>query len=113
MTTSSWIDICSLDFITPGTGVAALVHGQAVAVFRLDDSGENVRVIGNVDPFTRASVLSRGIVGCRNGEPYVASPLLKHAFSLDSGEYLEDRSVQLPVYPTRIVGKMIQVSARV
>lgn len=109
MDTSSWIEICDLDYITPGTGVAALVNDEPVAVFRLEECPTTVRAVGNNDPFTGASVLSRGLVGCRKGESFVASPLLKHAFSLETGEHLEDRSVRLPVYASRVVEGRVQV----
>ena len=110
--TTAWIDICELDYIAPGTGVAALVDDEPVAVFRLDDNGDALRAVGNTDPFTQASVLSRGLIGCRKGEPFVASPLLKHAFSLETGEHLEDRSVRVPVYAARVVEGRVQVAKK-
>ena len=61
-------------------GVTALVHGQAVAIFRTHDG--KVYALGNHDPFAKASVLARGIVGTRAGVPFVASPMHKHAFDL-------------------------------
>ena len=53
--------VCAVDVIPLEGGVAALVDGSAVAVFRSFD-GE-VFALSNVDPFSGASVLSRGIVG--------------------------------------------------
>src|SRR5579859_7332731 len=66
--------ICRLDDIVPGTGVCALVGDEQVAVFRVDDC---VYALGNFDPFSRANVLSRGIVGDLKGELVVASPVYK------------------------------------
>ena len=57
----------------PRGGVAALVHGEAVAVFRTHD--DEVFALGNVDPVSRASVMSRGILGTRGDVPFVAGPL--------------------------------------
>ena len=88
--------VCRLDDIVPNTGVAALVGGKQVAVFRLDD--DSVHAIGNLDPFSRANVLSRGIVGDLNGELVVASPVYKQHFSLLTGRCMEDASVSVPVY---------------
>ena len=45
----------------PERGVAALVEGEQVALFRTFDGA--LYAIGNQDPFTGAFVLSRGIVG--------------------------------------------------
>src|SRR4029077_18325032 len=72
-------EVCRFDEIVPGTGVCALVGGEQVAVFRVDDS---VYARGNFDPFSRANVLSRGIVGDVKGELVVASPVYKQHFSL-------------------------------
>ena len=94
------VRICPLDDIVPNTGVAALVDGEQVAVFRLDD--DIVYAIGNLDPFSRANVLSRGIVGDLNGELVVASPVYKQHFSLRTGHCLEDASVRVPVHEARI-----------
>jgi nitrite reductase (NADH) small subunit len=105
-----WIRVCDLEELPVGRGVTALVHGQAVAVFR-DASGE-VFAIGNHDPFDRASMLARGIVGCRDGVPFVASPAHRHAFDLRTGRCLEDTSVRVPSYDVRLVDGAVQVGPR-
>jgi NAD(P)H-dependent nitrite reductase small subunit len=98
--------ICSVAEILDHCGVAALVGGEQVAVFRV---GENVFAIGNRDPFSGANVLSRGIVGDLKGELVVASPVYKQHFSLLTGRCIEDPSVSVPVYPARVVGADIQI----
>ena len=99
--------ICRLDDIVPGTGVCALVGGEQVAVFRID---QEVYAIGNRDPFSGVNVLSRGIVGDLNGELVVASPLYKQHFSLLTGRCIEDPSVSVPVYRARVEGADIQIT---
>ena len=94
------IRVCALDDIVPNTGVAALVDGEQVAVFRLDD--DSVHAVGNRDPFSRANVLSRGIVGDLKGELVVASPVYKQHFELLSGSCVEDANVRIPVYRARV-----------
>ena len=98
--------VCRLEDILPGTGVAALVGEQQVAVFRID---QEIYAIGNRDPFSGANVLSRGIVGDLNGELVVASPLYKQHFSLVTGCCIEDPSVSVPVYRTRVEDGDIQI----
>ena len=64
------IRVCRLEDIVPNTGVAALVDGEQVAVFRVSNGGldgDGVHAVGNRDPFSRANVLSRGIVGDLKG----------------------------------------------
>ena len=94
------VRICALADIIPNSGVAALVDGEQVAVFRMAD--DSVHVVGNVDPFSRASVLSRGIVGDLRGELVVASPVYKQHFELLTGRCVEDATVRIPVYQARV-----------
>lgn len=102
-----WVAVCRPEDIVPNTGVCALVGGRQVAVFRLDDG--RVYAIGNLDPFSRANVLSRGIVGDLKGELVVASPVYKQHFSLATGQCLEDPDVRVPVFPARIEGDAVWV----
>ena len=104
-----WVAVCKLTDIVPNTGVCALVGGRQIAVFRLDD--DSVYAISNHDPFSRANVLSRGIVGDMKGELVVASPVYKQHFSLVSGQCLEDPAVRVAVFPVRLEGDMVCVEA--
>ena len=106
---SEWIAVCKLNDIVPNTGVCALAGGRQIAVFRLDD--DSVYAIDNHDPFSRANVLSRGIVGDLKGELVVASPVYKQHFSLATGQCLEDAGVRLVVFPARIEGDSVLVQA--
>lgn len=95
-----WFAICELTDLTPGRGVAALLpDGAQVAVF-LDRSGR-AYAIGNRDPFSGAYVLSRGLLGSADGRPFVASPLLKQRFDLETGRCLDDETVAVQAYATR------------
>ena len=107
-----WTSACPLSHLIPGRGVAVLLRGgEQVALFLLDDG--TLRAVGNFDPFGRAAVMSRGIVGDRGGEPTVASPLLKQVFSLDDGRCLDDPSVRLPVYDVRVWAGVVQIHSLV
>jgi nitrite reductase (NADH) small subunit len=108
-TTQQWTTICPLDRILPNTGVCALVKGQQIAVFRVGE-GADVYAIDNYDPFSKAYVLSRGIVGDRNGIPKVASPIYKQNFSLLTGECLDDAAIVLQTFLVRVVDGQVQVS---
>ena len=104
------IRVCELADIVPNTGVAALVDGEQVAVFRLAD--DSVHAVGNLDPFSRANVLSRGIVGDLKGELVVASPVYKQHFALLTGLCVEDASVRIPVYCARVEDGFVVVAPR-
>lgn len=95
-----WTAVCKFTELEPGRGVAALVDGAAVAVFRLGDG--SLHAVGNVDPFSGASVISRGITGMRaDGTVTVASPMYKDVFALTTGVALDAPDVRLPVYAVR------------
>ncbi|MDR7254712.1 nitrite reductase (NADH) small subunit [Nocardioides sp. BE266] len=99
--------VCAVEAIPLEGGVAALVDGQAVAVFRTYDG--SVHAIGNVDPFSGASVLSRGIVGSRGDVPVVSSPMYKQAFDLRTGRCLDDDSASVPAYDVTVVDGVVHV----
>ena len=103
----NWFAVCRLSDIVPNTGVCALVCGRQVAVFRLDN--DSVYAIDNHDPFSRANVLSRGIVGDLKGELVVASPVYKQHFSLVTGRCIEDETVSVPVYGASVEGEHVTV----
>ena len=108
MKTSRWLHICALEDIYPDSGVCALIEGQQVAVFRLNNG---VHAIGNRDPVSGVNVLSRGIVGDIGGELVVASPLFKQHFSLITGRCLEEPEHAVPVYLARIHEGQVWVRA--
>lgn len=106
-----WVDICALSDVIPGTGVAAMVNGEQIAIVRSPD-GSRVFAISNFDPFSKAFVLARGIVGDRGGILKIASPIYKQNFDLNTGVCLDDPSVRLPVYPVKIEGERIVLASR-
>lgn len=109
MSLKQWTAVCALDDIVPNSGVCALIGEQQVAVFRVDD--DRVYALANHDPFSKANVLSRGIVGDIKGELVVASPVYKQHFSLATGLCIEDAAVQVAVFPARIENGMVQVES--
>jgi len=103
-----WHDVCAIDDVFPGTGVAALIDGEQIAIVRTRDG--LFAALSNFDPFSNAFVIARGIVGDRAGVPKIASPIYKQNFSLLTGECLDDPSVRLAVFPVRVVSGRVQVS---
>jgi nitrite reductase (NADH) small subunit len=105
-TVNQWITVCQLEQILPNSGVCALVVDKQIAIFR---TAAEIYAIDNYDPFSKAYVLSRGLVGDRNGIPKVASPIYKQNFNLQTGECFDDPTVLLPVYPVRVADGQVQV----
>lgn len=101
-----WTDVCAIDDVRPSAGVAALVGGRQVAVFRIAGA---VYALANRDPFSGAEVLSRGLLGERDGTVYVASPLHKQRFELATGRCLDDPMVSVDQVSVRVCGGRVLV----
>ena len=86
------------------------MHGQAIAIFRTHDG--QVYAVGNHEPFAKASVLARGIVGTRDGSPFVAGPVHKYAFDLRTGQCLDDEHISVPAYAVLVEDGIVHVGAR-
>ena len=104
-----WVDACPIQAIVPFTGVAALIDGEQVAIFRLA-AETAVYAISNYDPFSKAYVMARGLLGDRNGIVKIASPIYKHNFSLLTGQCLDDDQVSLRTWPARVMAGIVQIS---
>ncbi|GAT68647.1 nitrite reductase small subunit NirD [Planomonospora sp. ID91781] len=105
--TAGWTAVCAYTDLLPEEGVCVLVDGHQIAVFRTFDG--DLYATGNLDPFSGAWVLSRGIVGTRGAEPTVASPMHKQVFSLVTGRCLDDPATAVPTYPVRLSGGAVEV----
>jgi nitrite reductase (NADH) small subunit len=90
------VAVCTSDKVQAGVGVAALVNGKQVAIFRLRDG--SLHGVSNFDPFSQANVLSRGITGSLQGRAVVASPVYKQHFDLLTGACIEDESVTIATF---------------
>jgi nitrite reductase (NADH) small subunit len=108
---TQWTTVCPLNRIAINTGVCALVNDVQVAIFRVGD-GTQIYALSNYDPFSKAHVLSRGIVGDRNGIPKVASPVYKQNFNLITGECLDDPSVKVATFLAQVVDEQVQIKTR-
>ncbi|WP_440878574.1 nitrite reductase small subunit NirD [Vibrio natriegens] len=106
----SFEKICHINDIVPGTGVCALFNGEQVAVFRPTEV-EEVLAISNTDPFFQSNVLSRGLICQHQGELWVASPLKKQRFNLNTGVCMEDEGFSVKAYKTRVTNGDVEIQA--
>ena len=109
-TTDEWQSVCPIDALEVERGVAALVHGHAIAIFRLADG--QVYALGNHDPFAKTSALAKGIVGIRDEVPFVAPPAHRHAFDLRTGQCLDEAHVSVPAYFVKVTDGVVFVGHR-
>ena len=105
-----WHPVCRLAELEVGRGVSALVHGQGVAIFRTET--DEVLAVGNHDPFSRTSSLARGIVGVRDGVPFVGSPSHGHVFDLRTGGCLDEPHAHVPTYAVKVLEGVVLVGRR-
>ncbi|WP_018656240.1 nitrite reductase small subunit NirD [Actinomadura flavalba] len=94
-----WTDVCAYADLLPERGACAIVGGVQVAVFRTHDGA--LYALSNLDPFSGAQVISRGLLGTRGDAATVASPMYKQVFALETGVCLDDPAVSLRVFPVR------------
>jgi len=100
-----WTRICRVDDLLVERGAAALVDGRQIALFRTYDG--RLFATDQIDPFSGAAVLSRGIVGDRAGVPTVASPMYKQVFDLRTGQCLDTQGkepLSVRVHPVAVTG---------
>jgi len=127
--THPWQEVCRLDDLVPERGAAALLPGPTttgpaggpvqVALVRLLD--DTVLAVSNLDPYSGAHVMSRGIVGSRRVDgtttPTLTSPLHKQVFSLLTGVCLDaagkspapGHDAHLRTFPVRVEGGVVSV----
>jgi nitrite reductase (NADH) small subunit len=103
----SWVAVCRYERLDPERGVAALVGAHQIAVFRTFDGA--LHAIDNFDPYARAHVLSRGIVGSRGDAPTVASPMHKQVYDLRSGRCLDQPELAVRTWPVRCRDGVVEV----
>jgi nitrite reductase (NADH) small subunit len=84
---TAWVPVCELSDLEVERGRAALLGDTQVALFLLH--GGRVHAVSNLDPYSGAHVISRGIVGTRADAPTVASPMFKQVFDLSTGTCLD------------------------
>lgn len=105
--TGCWTAVCRYDELLPERGVAVLLDGTQVALFRTFDG--MLHAIDNRDPGSGAYVLARGIVGSRGDVPTIAAPMFKQVFDLRTGQCLTESGVAVAVHEVRCVAGVVEV----
>lgn len=100
---AGWTAICRVADLEIERGRAALLDDTQIALFLLH--GGRVHAVQNLDPYSGANVISRGIVGSRQDVPTVASPMYKQVFDLRTGVCLDTQGREpetLRVWPVAV-----------
>lgn len=88
-----WVRVCALTDLEVERGRAALIGETQIALFLL--ASGRVHAVANLDPYSGANVIARGIVGTRQDAPTVASPMYKQVFDLRTGACLDSQGKEL------------------
>ena len=102
VSTTTAVRVCALDDLVPERGSVALIDGTQVALVRTHEG--TVHAIANLDPYSGAQVIARGLVGTRGDVPTITSPMFKQVFDLRSGTCVDTRGKavkRLRVWPVR------------
>lgn len=113
------IKICETNDLIKNSGICALLNADAkdneaqqqVALYYLPDSEQKVFALSNWDPFGKANVMSRGMLGNLGDSLVVASPLYKQHFDLQSGVCIEDPEQSLKSYQVEIRDEGVFIQA--
>ncbi len=109
-----WIEVCGANKVPVERGVAAVVDGRPIAIFRISsDDGDKFFAVDHIDPRTNTPTIARGIVGSANDEPIVISPLLKDRFSLITGSCLNEPELSISVLDVKLTDNLVFVRTNV
>lgn len=109
-TTGSRVRVCAVSDLEVERGRAALFGTVQIALFLLADG--SVHAVSNLDPYSGANVMSRGIVGSRGETPTLASPMHKQVFDLRTGACLETQGrepASLRVWSVTVVDGHVEI----
>ncbi|WP_372880944.1 nitrite reductase small subunit NirD [Psychromonas sp.] len=97
-----WINVGAVENFAKDLGSCVKVKGLQIAVFNLSDNNRWYAV-QNLCPHDKRMVLSRGIVGDKEGDPKVTCPMHKNSFSLTSGQLVNEGDVgNITTYPVKV-----------
>jgi len=107
----TWIRVANSDDVVLNGGGCVKLGGVQIALFKLQSpAGEATwYAVQNLCPHDRRQVLSSGLTGDTQGEPKVACPLHKNAFSLVTGAHLGSQAWTLETFPVREVEGVVFV----
>lgn len=104
------VRVCALTDLVAERGSVALIDGVQVALIRTHDGA--VHAVANLDPYSGAPVIARGLVGTRRDAPTVISPMYKQVWDLRTGECLDGAGrepVSLRTWPVSVVDGQVMV----
>jgi len=103
-----WYKAAHVDDFPKNGGVCVKVDGLQIAVFNFTSRNEWF-ACQNLCPHKLQMILSRGMIGDKNGIPKVACPFHKKTFSLETGENLDGEEYLVKIYPVKVEEGVVYV----
>jgi nitrite reductase (NADH) small subunit len=98
---TKWHKAIKVEDMTEDAGTCIKYNEEQIAVFYFKKRDEWYAT-QNLCPHKMQMILSRGMIGDKNGEPKVACPFHKKTFSLKSGECLSGEEYTIKTYPVKV-----------
>ena len=102
-----WHPAISLEQLSVGFSGCVKLEGQQIALFRYDK--EEFYALENQCPHKKQMVISRGLMGDKEGKPKVACALHKNQFSLETGKCLSAELKDLKTFPVKIEAGQVYI----
>lgn len=103
-----WFKVAELDKFPKDGGVCVKYKDKQIAVFNFQRKGKWY-ACQNLSPEKKENVLSRGMIGDKNGIPKIACPLHKKTFSLETGENLNGDLEAIAIYPVKVKNNFVYI----
>ena len=103
-----WTIAAHVSDIPTDGGACAMVNNIQIAIFYFSNRNEWY-ACQNQCPHKKQMILSRGMTGSSAGEPKVACPFHKRAFSLVSGECLNADEEKISTFPVKVENGYVYV----
>lgn len=101
MILSHWIKVTEAAKAPLNSGFCYSHGSEQIAIFNFNR--ETWYATQNLCPHQKQMVMSRGLIGDSQGQPKVSCPLHKNAFSLKTGQCLDqDKSWSLKTYAVKV-----------
>jgi nitrite reductase (NADH) small subunit len=105
---TNWIKVANARDI-PMEGGACIKYKEAqIAIFNFTSRNEWYAT-QNLCPHRKEMILSRGMIGDKNGEPKVVCPFHKRNFSLIDGKCLSGDDFVIKTYPVKVEEGIVYV----
>ena len=104
----TWYKAAKVSDFPENEGGCVKYKDLQVAVFRFKNTNQWY-ACQNLCPHKMEMVLSRGLIGDRNGIPKVACPMHKKTFSLETGENLDGDLEALVTFPGKVVDDFVYI----